>query len=498
MENEEILLEVKGISKEFSGKRVVDRVNFTVAAGEIVALIGENGAGKSTIKNMLCGLLTPTDGEIYFQGNPLSKMNRKDYSVAAVHQELSLFPTLSVAENITITGLPGKQFCIDYTEMRKIAQEYLDLLKADFSPDDLLETLGPGEAQQVEIAKALYQNPKLLILDEPTASLTAPERNKLFEIMRTLKHRNVGMIFITHFIDEIYAISDKIVVLRNGMHVGGGQTSDLPRQTVEELLVGHEMKAQKYELPPVQKDIALKVEGFCSDRFHDLSFEVHRGEILGIAGLMGAGRTEIIETIYGLRPLDQGKLSLYGKTLHKWTPGSMKRAGVAFVSEERKKTGIFPYRSIKENLTCADPGHACKRRIKHFGWRQEKESAIQMAKSISLSYGSIDFNEVSLSGGNQQKSIMARWLSLDPQICIFDDPTRGVDIGAKAQISQLIIEQAKKGCAMIIVSSDINELLQLSHRILVMQKGRITAEVERGSEAFNARRIITIAAASEN
>lgn len=491
-DNTEYLLEVKGLSKEFSGKRVVDKVNFTVRPGEIVALIGENGAGKSTVKNMLCGLLEPTEGSISFKGRLKGDLSQEEYKVAAVHQELSIFNSLSVAENVCITNLPGNVFRVKRNKFHEIAEHYLDLLNVQLDLDAPVETLGPGEAQLVEIAKALYQNPELLILDEPTASLTTPERNRLFEVMRNLKKQKVGMIFVTHFIDEVYEISDKIIVLRNGVHVGGGSTDEISRKEVEELLVGREMAEKNFQIVPPGEEIVLRVSHFSSDRFTDVNFEIKKGEILGIAGLMGAGRTEIAETIYGLRKLESGTMELYGEMLSSWSPGFMKSKGVAFISEERKVSGIFPYRSIKENLTCATLSESAKRRIPGFGWKGEEKSAVQMAEGISLNYSNLEFPEVSLSGGNQQKSIIARWMALNPKFCIFDDPTRGVDIGAKEQISELIAQLARQGCSILLISSDVNELIHLCHRIKIMRKGKMVGEVNR--EEFKAQEIISIAA----
>lgn len=486
------LLEVKGLSKEFSGKRVVDQVNFTVAPGEIVAMIGENGAGKSTVKNMLCGLLEPTEGTICFKGRPRKELKAQEYRVAAVHQELSVFQSLSVAENICITDLPGKSCRVRRKDYHQVAGKYLNMLDIKLDLDAPVETLGPGETQLVEIAKALYQSPELLILDEPTASLTTPERARLFEVMRTLKKQNVGMIFVTHFIDEVYEISDKIIVLRNGVHVGGGSTEEIPRGEVEELLVGRAVGEQFFQLAPPGEETTLSVKDFSCDRFTDVNFELKAGEILGIAGLMGAGRTEVAEAIYGLRRLTSGTMELFGKKMSGWTPRTMKNSKVAFISEERKISGIFPYRSIKENLTCVALSQSVDRRIPGLGWRGEEKHARQMADGIALSYGDIELPEVSLSGGNQQKSIIARWMALHPRFCIFDDPTRGVDIGAKEQIAELIVGMAKDGCSVLLISSDVNELMHLCHRVMIMRKGRIVGEMDRSE--FEAQEIIAVAA----
>lgn len=491
MNTQEPLLECVHISKEFSGKRVVDDVHLKVFPGEIVALIGENGAGKSTLKNMLVGLLEPTEGTIIFKGHERSKMRMGDYKIAAVHQELSVFPNLSVAENICITDLPGSKPLVNWQESKKIARKYLDMVGVDLDPDSLVELLSPGEWQLVEIAKALYQEPALLILDEPTASLSQPERKKLFEIMRSLKQQGVGMIFITHFTDEVYEVSDKIVILRNGKHVGGGITSEVPRNTLEELLVGRVLHQRHLDIGRPRDEIAIKMEGFNSDRFVHLDFEVRKGEILGIAGLMGAGRTEVVESIFGLRKTE-GTLSLFGKRYNTWNPEILKEQGAVFVPEDRKTHGIFPNRSLKENITAANLKNLIRRLLPGIGFRGERRKALELAEKHRVVFSQIEAPITSLSGGNQQKSIFARWMSINPKICIFDDPTRGVDIGAKEEISALIADLARDGCAVILVSSDLKELIELSHRIIVMRKGKFVSEIER--KDFDSQKIIAIAA----
>ncbi len=485
------LLEVINISKEFFGKTVVDDVNMTVMPGEIVALIGENGAGKSTLKNIIVGLLAPSSGTFVFKGQKYNRMRKGDYRIAAIHQELSLFPSLTVAENICITDLPGKKPFVDWSRCRKNAEKYLSMVGVELDLDAPVQILGPGECQLVEIGKALYQEPDLLILDEPTTSLSQPERQKLFEVMRALKGHAVGMIFITHFIDEVYEVSDKIVVLRNGAHVGGGPTTETARSHVEELLVGRALLERKLDIGTPAEEVALRATGFDSDRFTDIELAVRRGEILGIAGLMGAGRTEVVESIFGLRKC-RGTLELFGKTYRQWSPATLISHGVLFVPEDRRTNGTFPYRSLKENITSANLINLIKRIIPRIGFRGERESALLLAQRHRVMYSDIDDHITALSGGNQQKSILARWMSIAPKVCIFDDPTRGVDIGAKEEISSLIAELACGGCAVIIVSSDIKELIELSHRIIVMRKGRFVAEI--GREDFSAQKIIAIAA----
>ncbi|HTY46394.1 MAG TPA: sugar ABC transporter ATP-binding protein [Methanomassiliicoccales archaeon] len=487
----EPLLRLVDLSKEYSGKRVVDKVNMSVMRGEIVALIGENGAGKSTLKNILVGLVEPSEGVIVYKGTERSKMRVGDYRIAAVHQELSLFPSLSVAENICITDLPGSRPFVDWNGCRERARKYLAMMDIELDLETSVQILGPGECQLVEIGKALYQEPELLILDEPTTSLSQPERKKLFEVMQALKKRGVGMIFITHFIDEVYEVSDTIVVLRNGVHVGGGVTSQTPRNLVEELLVGRALHQRKLDIGVPKEEVALKVNGFNSDRFVEINFQVRRGEILGIAGLMGAGRTEVIESIYGLRRT-RGTLELFGKKYTDWTPGTLRDEGVLFIPEDRRTNGVFPYRPLRENLTSSNLSSFVRRVFPGIGFRGERERAEELARKHRVVFANVEAPIAALSGGNQQKSILARWMSISPSVCLFDDPTRGVDIGAKEEISNGIAQLARNGCAVVIVSSDIKELIELSHRIIVMRKGRFVSEMTK--EEFDPKRIISVAA----
>lgn len=304
------ILETKGLSKAFSGKTVVSDINFQLYEGEICALLGENGAGKSTFKNMIVGLLEPTEGSISFDGKTVENTKKEKFPIAAVHQELSLFLNLSVAENICIEDFPGKNKMVNWRAGREKAMKYMDIMDIRLDPDAIVGTLGPGEQQLVEIAKALSHEPRVLILDEPTASLTAPEREHLFAIMNTLKKQNIGMIFITHFLDEVFQVCDRVVVLRNAEKVCDDKVANVSKRQVEELMIGHSVKDGVFKLGEIRQETALKVIGFDSENFTDINFEVKKGEILGIAGLIGAGRTELMESIFGLRKCTGEMLSL--------------------------------------------------------------------------------------------------------------------------------------------------------------------------------------------
>ena len=325
-----VILETKNLTKAFANKKVVSGVDFTVCEGEIIALLGENGAGKSTFKNMLVGLLEPTEGTITFDGKEMREIKRGELPIAAVHQELSLFLNLTVAENICIENFPGKKPLVDWKKCREEALKYMDIMDIHLDPDAIVGTLGPGEQQLIEIAKAIRLQPRVLILDEPTASLTAPERERLFEVMRTLKKQRIGMIFITHFLDEVFAVCDKVVVLRNAKKVCDETVDKVTKREIEEHMVGHSVEGTSYELGTPGAEVALKVSGLESENFVGINFEVHKGEILGIAGLIGAGRTELMESIFGLRKCE-GTLQFMGENFQSWTTQQLIDKGMVMI-----------------------------------------------------------------------------------------------------------------------------------------------------------------------
>ena len=488
------LIRVTGLTKVFSGTVAVKDVDIEVQSGQIVAVVGENGAGKTTLKNLLCGILEPDQGKIEFEGKEISHFNAIEYGIAAVHQEFSLFGSLSVAENICIVDLPRRSGVLDWKEIYKIARKYLEIIGANLDLDIPVEKLSTGEQQLVEIAKALRQATKLLILDEPTASLTEPERDRLFNVIRRLRQHGLGIIFISHFIDEVYVIADRAVVLRDGRYVGGGSVENLPRNKLEELIVGRPFEERKIDIGTKAEEVVLKVEGLTlSPYFYNISFELKRGEILGLSGLMGAGRTELVEAIYGLRP-SKGKVWFYGDLVKNCRPSEIKNLGVAFVPEDRRSDGLFSIRSLKENLTAAAISKLVRRIIPGFGFQGERQNALEIAKKFRVIHSGIDKAINCLSGGNQQKALLGRWLAIKPYICILDEPTRGVDIGAKEDIHALIGQFARTGTAILLVSSDLPELILLSHRIIVLRKGRMVNEFKRGN--FNPRVIIKHAASA--
>ena len=487
------ILSVRNLKKAFGQKTVVNNVSFDVYPGEIITLVGENGAGKSTLKNMLSGLLIPTGGEILIDGKVEKHIIPMEHGISAVHQELSLFPSLSVAANICISSLPGNALNVKWKNAEKIAKEQLDFLGMDIDPKATIASLGTGKQQIVEIAKALLHSDRLLILDEPTTSLTSTEREKLFTIMDKLRDRGVAIIFISHFMDEVMRMGDKYLVLRDGFQVGSGNIKDIKRLALEELMVGRSIGELDKDIGTPQNEEAIRVENLASYDFTDINFSVKKGEILGLSGLIGAGRTEVVEAIMGLRD-SKGKLFIHGEEISPIRTRTILDNKVAFVTEDRKVSGIFPNRSVRENISVAEIGRFVERRVKGLGFRKEEENAGKVVEERKISIPHIESKITNLSGGNQQKVIIGRWLSTLPEIVILDEPTKGVDIGAKSDIHDAVVDLARQGVSVILASSDLPELLHLSHRILVMRTGHVVGEFER--KDFDSVKIISLAASS--
>lgn len=483
---------VRNLSKAFAGKTVVSDVSFDLRRGQVLALVGENGAGKSTTKNMLCGLLKPTEGDILVEGEKVDDVASPEHGISAVHQELSLFGSLSVAENICVSSLPGSALRVDWSEAEHIAREQIAFLGIEIDPQALVETLGAGKQQVVEIAKALLHSDKVLILDEPTTSLTAVERKKLFTIIEKLKERGLAIVFISHFMEEIFGVCDSFVVLRDGRQVGQGQLADVTQRELEEMMVGRGIDGQKVTLATPTNVPALEVRALSSADFVDVNLTVHRGEILGIAGLMGAGRTEIAEAIFGLRPAS-GEVLIKGEVVPR-TISAMKSRRLCYVTEDRRSNGLFHNRPVRENLSASAIVQFVRRGLKGVGFRGEREKARGIVEDMNISVPHIENHVSDLSGGNQQKVLLGRWLAMNPDILIFDEPTKGVDIGAKFEIHAAIAELARAGKAVLIVSSDLPELLHVTHRMFVMRKGRLVGSFDR--DEYDSRRIISLAASS--
>lgn len=475
------ILEIQDVSKSFSGVYALKGVRLTVKKGEVHALIGENGAGKSTLMKIILGMHQPNEGSMLFKGEtyaPKNPMDALQAGVSMIHQEISLADNMTVAENIWVGREPTKGGFVDYAEMNRKAKALLSELNLDISPSCKVKKLKVAQQQMVEIARAISYDSDLIIMDEPTSALTEDEVKSLFSIIRNLKKKQVTVIIITHKLNELFEISDSVTVLRDGEYVGCYPIEEMTEKKLVSLMVGRELN----EMFPKQaasiggellsvKHLTLK------GVFEDVSFTVRKGEILGVAGLMGAGRSEIMLSLFGAVPPDSGEIFIDGKKAAIRSPRDAIRNGIAMVTEDRKLTGLSLCRSCKENMSIAH----LKKISPHLFLNEKKErrEIERMIQALSIKLASVRQAVSSLSGGNQQKIVLARWLLTEPRILILDEPTRGIDVGAKAEIHRLISELTGTGMAVIMISSELPEILGMSDRILVVHNGRVSGELTR-------------------
>ncbi len=474
MTNRSPLLSLRGIQKSYGPIKVLHGVDLDIYPGEVVALLGENGAGKSTLSNIISGTVQPSAGEMTWLGKPYAPANPRaamDEGVGMIHQELKLLPKLSIAENVFVGRYPMKSGRLDRRAMEERARAGLQRLGLDVSPDRLVEGLSTGRQQLIEIAKALTLNARLLILDEPTAALGSEETQLLFHQIERLKAEGVGIIYISHRLEEIRRITDRIVVMRDGAKVQEFDRGDVPIRTIVEAMVGRSLERMFPTLPTPTDEVTLEVRGLSapSKAFRDINFSVRKGEVFGIAGLMGAGRTELVRAITGADPIASGEVLLHGKPVTPRSPIDAIRNGIVLVPEDRKLQGVVLDHSIAENIGYANLGE-----ISRTGWissRRIREFAEDYIKRFGVK-GRGGQNAGELSGGNQQKVVLAKWLARKPQVVVLDEPTRGIDVGARSSIYDLIVGLAREGVTVIVVSSDLEEVLGVSSRIMVMAQGK--------------------------
>ena len=491
-------MRLRGISKSFDGTTVFSGLDLDLRAGEVLVLLGENGAGKSTIKNILSGIVAPDAGTIEFDGQAeasWSQSRAAELGVAAIHQELSLFPNLSVAENVLIRELSRSS--VGPVSRRRLVREaaalFRDLLGVDLDVTRPVESLSLGQRQVVEIVKAVRMASSVLILDEPTTSLSMHDREQLFRVIGRLRAEGFAIVHVTHFLDEVAAVGDRVAIMRDGAIVAQAAAGELSAAQIEQHMIGREVAAVARERAndrPAEGAVALEVAGLDDgERVRDVSFSVRRGEILGLAGLTGAGRTEVLHAIVGLRPA-LGDVAVAGVPYRARRLAESKRRGLVLVSEDRRLEQAFLQRPIAENVTAP----WLSRVFRRGGWldrRRERAFAGALVDEFDVRYDSLDSPIASLSGGNQQKVILARWISSDPEVVLLDEPTKGIDVGARAQIQERVFRLAARGAAIVVVSSDLPELMSLSDRILVMQRGRVTAAFAR--EEFDPAAILRAA-----
>lgn len=477
----EVILTMKDIDKSFPGVHALDHVNFEVKRGEVHALMGENGAGKSTLMKVLTGIYTKDSGTITYEGKDIEFHNTReaqDAGVVIVHQELNMLGHLTVAQNIFIGREFKKGVKIDDKKMNEEAAKLFKRLNIDIDPTETMADLTVGKQQMCEIAKAISHEAKVIIFDEPSAALTEAEIEELFKIIRDLREQNLGIVYISHRMDEIKVITDRVTVMRDGTYVGTLITNECTKDDIINMMVGRVIYEDPKTESTVSKDapVVLKVEHLNAGRMvQDVSFELRKGEILGFSGLMGAGRTETARAIFGADPKESGDIYINGEKVTINNPQDAVACGIGYLSEDRKRYGIVVQKTVAENSTMA-----CLQNYMSgifINKKAEKKVAQEYVDSLATKTPSVDQLVVNLSGGNQQKVVIAKWLINDCDILIFDEPTRGIDVGAKNEIYKLMNKLASEGKSIIMISSEMTEILRMSDRIVVMCEGRKTGEV---------------------
>lgn len=477
------ILQMQNISKGFPGVKALAAVNIEVFEGEVVALAGENGAGKSTLMKILGGVYQPDGGKIFVNGNPVLIRNVNDaanYGIGFVHQELNVLDNLTVAENVFLGREPKTfGFLIDRRKLNADADLYLKRMGLDISPQTPLDELSIAQQQMVEIAKALSMNARILILDEPTSSLTLTETEKLLSVIKDLRNKGVSLIYISHRLGEIKEIADRVVSLRDGKNAGVLHTDEINHDAIVNQMVGRDI--EKFYKPPtkIEDSTVFEVESLHTSRYPNksVSFKINRGEIVGFAGLVGAGRSETAQAIFGVDPSLGGKISIEGQPARISSSKDAIRNGIFLVPEDRRNTGLILDFVIRENITLPSLEKFTGKGL--ISKKAESKLSQEMCKKLNVKTPSVETNVGNLSGGNQQKVVLAKWLSLNPKLLIFDEPTRGIDVGAKAEIYQLMRDLAEKGVAIMMISSDMEEILGESDRIAVMHEGKITGILDR-------------------
>jgi len=481
---DETILELHGIRKSFASVRVLEGVDLTLKRGKVLGVVGENGAGKSTLMNILGGIIKRDSGEMLLEGavyEPKNPNDAKKKGISFIHQELSLFGNLSVKENLFIDGLPTKGgVLVNYPYMSKRAKEALALLGVRVNVDKPIDSYSMGIRQMVEIAKSLLRDTRVLIFDEPTTSLSQVEKEDLFKVIGDLTEKGVSIIYISHVLEDVFALCEDICVIRDGKVIGQKPASRLDKDAVVKMMVGREI-TDLY--PYIQKNPGkdmLKIEDLTSQgKFEDVSFDLRQGEIVGMFGLVGAGRSEVARAIFGVDPYDSGSVSIEGEAIAP-TPQACIAKGVAFVTENRKEEGVLLTKSIQENLTLVDLD-GIRGKFASINKAKERSACKRIIDLVKIkTYDPAKQEARQLSGGNQQKVVIGKWLMKAPRVFIMDEPTRGVDVGAKFEIYNYINDLAAQNTAVLIISSEMEELMGICDRILVLSKGRLTGEMKRG------------------
>ncbi|MBO7710023.1 MAG: sugar ABC transporter ATP-binding protein [Lachnospiraceae bacterium] len=491
-----VALELKNISKSFPGVKALDNVSFTVNVGEVHVLVGENGAGKSTLIKIINGMYTADEGEMYLFGEKITTHNpryMKQKGVATIHQELNPVPDLTIAENIFLGRLPVNKFKkVDKKFMVKEAQRLINELGFKYDATAVMRSLTVSDMQIIEIIKAISVNAKVIIMDEPTSSITEAEVAVLHEQIHRLKAMGISIIYISHKLDELKKVGDRLTILRDGQTISSHHIDDLTQDEIIAKMVGRKMDNVYPEKTAKVGEKLFEVKGLTSSKFNNVSFTLHKGEILGMAGLVGAGRTEVARAIFGLDPHQSGEILLNGKAVNVKHVQDAINEGIIYLSEDRKLEGLVLIRSICENI-----GLPNLKRYKGFllNKKKERQDAEEMREKLRIKTPNVDFPAQNLSGGNQQKVVIAKWLLQEPMVFIMDEPTRGIDVGAKYEIYKIMCDLAERGAGVIMISSELPEIIGICDRTLVMAEGRVTGEVMR--EEFSQERIMSHALGGE-
>jgi ribose transport system ATP-binding protein len=492
-----LLVEMDAIYKDFPGVHALRGCRFDLRRGEVHALVGENGAGKSTLMKILAGVYRRDAGRIRLRGSDTeitSPRAAQHLGISIIHQELSLMPDLTVAQNIFIGREPKgwPPFLLDERELNRQARELFERLHLVVDPQTKVANLSVARQQMVEIAKALSYRAEVVIMDEPTAALTDTEIDELFRIIRKLRDDGVGVVHISHRLEELKRISDRVTVMRDGQYIATVDTKDASLERIISMMVGRAIYEGAPEIPDTaDPQVVLDVRGLNRGRvIRDVSFSVRRGEILGFAGLVGSGRTEVARAVFGADHIDSGTIQVNGRLAHIKTPADAVRLGIGYLSEDRKRFGLAIGMDVEANIVLATLGKFL-RTLWRVDFRRTRATAEQRVRVLGIKTPSLGQKVRNLSGGNQQKVVIAKWLTADTEVLFFDEPTRGIDVGAKSEIYHLVNELARQGKAIIMISSELPEILRMSHRIVVMCEGRITGELG-GAEATQ-EKIMTFA-----
>ncbi len=494
--SDENILVLEGIEKSFFGAKVLHDINLTVRKGEVLGLVGENGAGKSTLMNILGGVLPKDAGTMTLNGHAYEPVTPKDAQkacIAFIHQELSLFSNLSVAENMFIDELPtGALWSVKYGLMQSKAQEYIEKFALPVTPKTKISTLPMGVRQTVEITKALIKNVEIIIFDEPTTSLSQKEKENLFNLIQQLHQSGVTIIYISHILEDVFQLCDRIAVLRDGHVIGVEEKNGLSKAQVIKMMVGRDLN-QVY--PTIEKTVGEQVYSAQhisqGSAVKDVSFDLCKGEVVGLFGLMGAGRTELMRCLFGVDKMDHGEICFKGQTFRKLNPQVCIEQGMAFVTEDRRQEGLIMTKPVHDNLVLVKLDQMLEK-LGMVSRKKEDAESDQIIKELGIKVYDKDKQPVSnLSGGNQQKVVLGKWILRAPEMLIMDEPTRGVDVGAKYEIYVTINEMAKNGACILVVSSEMEELMGICDRMLVMHRGRIVAEFKKG--AYHPEEIIRYA-----